>query len=111
MPMLWAGLFELSTERETMPEAGAAALKHTIPVIDRMMDVLATLERQAEGVTIRELSQKLSLPRTTVYRILNTLQTHDVVRRDGDGGYHLGRRLLRMAAHVSANMHEIDLAA
>lgn len=94
-----------------MPSAGAAALKHTIPVIDRMMEVLGQLERQgAEGVTIRQLTLKLSLPRTTVYRILNTLQSHDVVRRDDEGSYHLGRRLLSMAAHVSANMHEVDLA-
>jgi DNA-binding IclR family transcriptional regulator len=93
-----------------MPSAGAA-LKHTIPVIDRMMEVLGHLERQgSDGVTIRELTLKLSLPRTTVYRILNTLQSHDVVRRDDDGAYHLGRRLLSMAAHVSANMHEVDLA-
>ena len=77
-----------------MPNAGAAALKHTIPVIDRTMEVLGQLERQgADGVTIRELTQKLSLPRTTVYRILNTLQSHDVVRRDDEGSYHLGRRL------------------
>src|SRR4051812_47262116 len=93
-----------------MPNAGAAALKHTIPVIDRMMDVLGMLERQADGLSIRDLSQRLSLPRTTVYRILNTLQAHDVVRRDANGGYHLGRRLLRLAAHVSANLHEVDLA-
>ncbi len=91
--------------------AGGIALKHTIPVIDRMMDVLGQLERQAEGVTIRELTKRLSLPRTTVYRILNTLQQHDVVRRDDGGGYHLGHRLLSMASQVSTKMHEIDLAA
>ena len=94
-----------------MPEAGAAALKHSIPVIDRMMDVLGALEKQAGGLTIRQLSEGLGLPRTSVYRILNTLHAHNVVRRDEDGGYHLGGRLLRMASHVATNLHEVDLVA
>lgn len=34
---------------------GDAALKHRIPVIDRMMDVLAQLERRDTGLTIRDL--------------------------------------------------------
>jgi DNA-binding IclR family transcriptional regulator len=88
-----------------------AALRHTIPVIDRMMDVLGQLERRSNGATIRELTQKLSLPRTTVYRILNTLQDHDMVRRDDTGAYHLGRRLLGLASHVIAGVSDIDLAA
>ncbi len=92
-----------------MNDAGAA--KHTIPVIDRMMDLLAALERRPNGVTIRELTAVLGLPRTTVYRIVNTLQGHDMVRRDDAGAYHLGRRLLKLASHVVASVSDIDLAA
>jgi len=75
---------------------GDAALKHRIPVIDRMMEVLTQLERRDNGATIRDLVTELKLPRTTVYRILNTLQLHDMVRRDGGGAYRLGRRLLSL---------------
>ena len=84
-----------------MSRTGAQSKKHTIPIIDRMMDVLAELERYAAGRSIRELTESLSMPRTTVYRLLNSLQSHDVVRRDDDGAYHLGRRLLSLAAHTS----------
>ena len=67
---------------ETIAKAGLAdaAMKHRIPVIDRMMDVLAQLERRESGATIRDLVTALKLPRTTIYRILNTLQLHDMVR-------------------------------
>lgn len=65
-----------------------------------MMEVLAELESREQGATIRDLVQRLKLPRTTIYRILNTLQLHEVVRRDGEGAYQLGRRLVRLAAHV-----------
>ena len=89
----------------------AGASKYTIPVIDRMMDVLEQLERRPNGATIRELTALLSLPRTTIYRIVNTLQGHDMVRRDDTGAYHLGRRLLSLASHVIAGVSEVDLAA
>ena len=61
----------------------------TIPAIDRMMGVLA-LEEQPDGASITALTTALALPRSTVYRILNTLEAHDVVQRDGSGCYRLG---------------------
>jgi DNA-binding IclR family transcriptional regulator len=85
-----------------MAAEGSGAKKHTIPIIDRLMDVLGELERYPAGRTIRELTESLLLPRTTVYRLLNSLQGHDVVRRDEGGAYHLGRRLLSLAAHTAA---------
>ncbi|WP_245448123.1 MULTISPECIES: IclR family transcriptional regulator [Neorhizobium] len=94
---------------DEMSDGGAS--KYKIPVIDRMMDVLAQLERRTGGATIRELTALLALPRTTIYRIVNTLQGHDMVRRDDSGAYHLGHRLLALASHVATGANEIDLAA
>jgi DNA-binding IclR family transcriptional regulator len=94
-----------------MAAAREAAAKHRIPVIDRMMEVLAQLERRDTGLTIRDLVLQLDLPRTTIYRILNTLQQHDVVHRDMDGAYRLGNRLLSLASHVASGASMVDLAA
>jgi DNA-binding IclR family transcriptional regulator len=94
-----------------MSGVAEAAIKHRIPVIDRMMDVLGQLERRENGATIRDLVAQLNLPRTTIYRILNTLQMHDMVRRDENGSYQLGRRLLGLAAHVAAGAGEADFLA
>jgi DNA-binding IclR family transcriptional regulator len=80
-------------------------------VIDRMMDVLGQLERREAGLTIRDLVSQLHLPRTTIYRILNTLQMHDMVHRDENGAYQLGRRLLGLASHVATGASEVDLVA
>jgi DNA-binding IclR family transcriptional regulator len=90
---------------------GDAAMKHRIPVIDRMMEVLAQLERRDGGLTIRDLVSQLHLPRTTIYRILNTLQMHDMVHRDDAGAYQLGRRLLGLASHVATGASQVDLVA
>lgn len=94
-----------------MPDTADAATRHTIPVLDRMMDVLGQIERSTAGLTIRELTDALALPRTTVYRILNTLQQHEVVRRDERGAYHLGRRLVSLAQRVGPAARDLDLAA
>jgi DNA-binding IclR family transcriptional regulator len=85
--------------------------KHTIPVIDRMMDVLGELERDANGMNIREITGSLKQPRTTIYRILNTLQAHEVVRRDDEGFYHLGRRLLSLAIHATSRYTNVQLTS
>jgi DNA-binding IclR family transcriptional regulator len=93
-----------------MPDPADAAARHTIPVLDRMMDVLGQIERSTAGLTIRELTDALELPRTTVYRILNTLQLHQMVRRDERGAYHLGRRLVSLAQTVGPARPDLDLA-
>jgi DNA-binding IclR family transcriptional regulator len=96
----------LSTDTEI-----TAPSKHTIPVLDRMMEVLSALEQRSSGMTITDLTAVLGQPRTTVYRILNTLQRYDVVRRDDAGSYHLGSRLLTLASHVASRAVDIDLVA
>lgn len=79
-----------------------AAAKHRIPVIDRMMDILGRLQEDGGDTTIRGLAVHLEVPRTTVYRILNTLQQHRMVVRADAGRYRLGPRLLSLAAHATA---------
>ncbi|MBV8914327.1 MAG: helix-turn-helix domain-containing protein, partial [Acetobacteraceae bacterium] len=75
--------------------------EHRVPVIDRMMEVLRLLERAQGRPTVRELAIGSGVPRSTVYRILNTLEAHGVVARAGsEGGYRLGSRLLALAARV-----------
>lgn len=77
-----------------------AASRHRIPVIDRMMEILDVLAGRAAGASISDLVEAIAVPRTTIYRILNTLQTHNVVRRSATGSYTLGPRLLALASRV-----------
>jgi DNA-binding IclR family transcriptional regulator len=88
----------------------AGATQHTIPAIDRMMGVLSALAEQPDGASITALTAGLVLPRSTVYRILNTLEAHEVVQRDGAGCYRLGKRLRTLAEHVPSRPAKLDLA-
>jgi len=85
--------------------------KNGVPVLERAMDLLTLLEKSERGETIRELTRDLELPRSTVYRILNTFSAYDVVRRNGDGAFLLGTRLLALAARVAPVRTRYDLAA
>src|SRR4051812_19021487 len=91
--------------------AVAAASQHTIPAIDRMMGVLSALAEHPDGASITRLTTALALPRSTVYRIVNTLESHEVVQRDGSGCYRLGPRLRALAEQVPAIATALDLAA
>jgi len=84
--------------------------RNGVPVLERAMDLLALLERSERGRTIRELTEALGLPRSTVYRILNTLQAHEIVRRTPAGAYLLGARLIALAGKVHTSLAPYDLA-
>jgi|AraplaMF_Cvi_mMF_1032049.scaffolds.fasta_scaffold00012_18 DNA-binding IclR family transcriptional regulator len=75
--------------------------KNHIPVIDRMLDILELIELRQSGIVIKDLCERLSVPRSTVYRILNTLEARDVVKRAASGAYVLGPRLMNFAANVT----------
>jgi len=79
----------------------SVSASHRIPAIERMMEVLLQLERARGRPTVKDLATSCGVPRTTVYRILNSLEAHRMVVRSGnDGGYQLGSRLLTLAARV-----------
>jgi DNA-binding IclR family transcriptional regulator len=86
-----------------------AARKYRIPVIERMAEVFALLERSPKGVTIGEVVDHVGLSRTTAYRMLNTLGAYDFVTRSAEGAYTLGQRLVTLAARVAPRTAGYDL--
>ena len=85
---------------------------HRIPVIDKMMEVLETLERAHEaGLSIADIVSRTKLPRSTVYRVLNTLSDHGIISRTAEGDFVLGFRLIALARHVRTHLDEPELVA
>ncbi len=66
---------------------------YTIAAVDRALRVLEALaERPGQGVT--ELSKRLNLTKTIVFRLLSTLEARGFVAREGDQAvYSLGYRM------------------
>lgn len=87
----------------------AANERHSVPVIDRMMEILEQIEQHSDGLSITDLTANLAMPRTSIYRVLNTLQRHEIVRRGTNGRYVLGPRLLRLASSLANSTSDLEL--
>lgn len=87
-----------------------AETRNGVPVLERTIEMLGLLERAPDGASIRQLTRELDLPRSSVYRILNTLLAGKLVRRSSDGVFTLGPRLVSLAARVRTDAGSYDLA-
>jgi len=65
-----------------------------VGVVDKAVDVLDALEQQPRSLA--ELVTATGLPRATAHRLATALEAHGLVRRDGDGRFALGSRLLAL---------------
>lgn len=83
--------------------------EHGIPAVERAIEVLDALARQP-GATISDLAAALPIPRSTIYRILKSLEVYDVALRDGRGGFELGPRLVRLAHAVRSGADLVSIA-
>jgi DNA-binding IclR family transcriptional regulator len=70
------------------------------PAIERMMAILQQLERAPNGLGLKRLVAQSGVTRSTVYRILNSLTAHGLVRQLENSDYVLGSRLLSLADNV-----------
>ena len=63
-------------------------------VLDKAVDVLDALELRS--LSLSELVVVTGLPRATAHRLATALERHGLVRRDADGRFMLGTRLLSL---------------
>lgn len=83
---------------------------HRIPAVDRAIQVLECLVAHGSVASLRDLTQRLSIPRSTVYRILNSLEAGGLVTREAAGAYALGARLIRLAQAVPRGFDLVTVA-
>ncbi|MDX2846018.1 helix-turn-helix domain-containing protein, partial [Streptomyces ipomoeae] len=83
----------------------------TSQTLDRGLRVLKLLADTDHGLTVTELSNKLGVNRTVVYRLLATLEQHSLVRRDLGGRARVGLGVLRLGRQVHPLVREAALPA
>lgn len=72
--------------------------------IGRALDVLDCFDGQTP-LSLKEISSRMRLPESSLFRVLRTLERHEYLRQDRDGTYQLSPRLIfgwlvRAADHV-----------
>jgi DNA-binding IclR family transcriptional regulator len=81
-----------------------------LPSVDRAMNLLELLASSRSGLTLSELSRKLSIPKSTTYYLVYTLVTRGYVQRTGSGHYSLGFRFADVASASTAGLNLSALA-
>jgi DNA-binding IclR family transcriptional regulator len=79
----------------------------TSQTLDRGLKVLDVLAASPGGLTITELSGRLDVNRTVVYRLVSTLEQHALVRKDARGRLHVGLGVLHLASAVQPVLRDL----
>jgi len=85
--------------------------KYIVPALDRGLDVLELLSQDTKPKTVAEITDRLRLPRASVFRILYTLQHKGFVETDASGKtYQLGPGVLRLGYQYLATRNIVKVA-
>lgn len=81
----------------------------TSQTLDRGLRVLRVLSDCPEGLTVTELSARLEVNRTVVYRLISTLEQHGLIRRDARGRLFVGLGVLHIASAVQPLLRDLAM--
>ena len=91
---------------DTIPEG-----KYIVPALAQGLAVLALFSRERSTLTAPDIAQELKLSRTTVFRLLHTLQAMGYVcRADEERRYKLGSALLGRGFSYLASLDIVEVA-
>ncbi len=90
------------------PSDGPRAL---VPAVVRAAALLDALARERQPMSMTRLAEKLALPRSSVHGLCVTLDSLGLLRRQPDGAFSIGPRVLHLAEAFVASTdvaHEFD---
>ncbi len=77
---------------------------YTVAVLEDAIQILELLQSQEDGLSLAQITDASGFIKNKVFRILYTLEKHNLVMRDEDGLYWLGFRFLEYGQHVKRQM-------
>lgn len=84
--------------------------RYTVPGLERGLRILGEFSRREPTLTAPELARRLGVPRSTVFRLLVTLENMGFVERTGDGrAYRLGLAILRLGFEYLGSLGLVEL--
>jgi IclR family acetate operon transcriptional repressor len=86
-------------------------LSDTIRAVDRALDILICFSRQTPELNLTQISERVGMNKSTVHRLLGTLEQKRFLQRNPVTGYYrLGIRLLQMA-YLTLEQNELRQVA
>jgi DNA-binding IclR family transcriptional regulator len=100
----------LGTLARTADEADKDDGNYIVPGLERGLKILAEFSPREPVLGAPELSKRLKIPRTTVFRLLQTLESLGFLERaDKDRNYRLGVAVLRLGFEYLSSLELTDL--
>lgn len=78
--------------------------------LSRALDILFALSEANGTLTVSEIAEKVSIPESTTYRFLQTLEQNGIVERRGKSQIGLGLRILDLARSLNQQVNRELLA-
>ncbi len=76
-------------------------MSESVRAVDRALDILQCFSQERPMLSLTQLAEQMGLSKSTVHRLLTTLEARRFVSRNRTTGtYHLGYRLMEMASLV-----------
>jgi DNA-binding IclR family transcriptional regulator len=80
--------------------------KYTVPALEKSVAILEHLSTNKQGLSLSDISSALKLPKTSVFSILQTLETKNMIRKNANGSYNLGLKLYSLGM---ASVSHLDI--
>jgi len=88
-----------------VPETGAAG----VAAVNRALSILDSFSADLTVLTLAQISQRTGMYKSTILRLLQSLERHAYVRRIDGGAYVLGATPTRLAALATKSLHPAEL--
>lgn len=84
--------------------------KYNVPALERGLRILGEFGRDSRSLSAPELARRLDLPRSTVFRLLSTLESMGFIERgQGSNEYRLGMAVLRLGFEYLSSLELTEL--
>lgn len=85
--------------------------KYYVPMLIKGMELLEELSHYHRGLTLQEMSEALHYPKTTVFRLVNTLLDLGYIGKDAaDNRYFLSRKLFKLGISALGEANIVERA-
>jgi DNA-binding IclR family transcriptional regulator len=79
-------------------------MSNQIQLIDRVFDILEYLSQSPDSKGPTQIAQAVGLSKSTVYRLLSSLQQRGYIEKSESGMYHIGVKLVEVASNHINNL-------
>jgi DNA-binding IclR family transcriptional regulator len=86
-----------ASDADTAPAAPGRARPAMVPAVTRALAVLDLLAQERSAMSLARLAESLALPKSSVHGLCTTLLALGYLRRQSDGAFFIGPRVMTLA--------------